>query len=204
MKYIYTDTALCNLFRPSLCKSYPVFFKYHMDSANQIVINEGQWTAGVNMALDLICNERTESVNIKDIQCGIVRNDVLKYNIKKLSEFEFIGFTYDGRIASPIIDFDDGVINLNYISGRFVGIPTILYKLNNNAQFIYRKFVASRKVGVIGTYRFDVIADYLGLTGRSDRNLKIINDNLNQLKQYNLIKFTSECTLSSCKITRLF
>lgn len=202
MKYLITDTGFCQLLRPigKSTKEYTLFDKVHY---NMLSYKSGKWTAKLHQVLDILYNERTTTINIKDLKYSYIRPYKLKEYINYISEFEFVGLRYGITIKSPIIGFDDETVILHNRMEKVTSIPTKLYYLRYNSQFLYRHFFSQQWNGEKRTFNIQVLINYLDLRWAKNHQEDLILSYINELENANLIKYRPESSKKHLKIVKI-
>lgn len=203
LNYILSDIGFNNLLRPIKNGERPISFVYKSPPYNNIKIKQGMWSDKMHLVLDLLYNQKTSTIEYKNLNNNIIRNDKLKIYLKKITEFEFIGRRDDRTITSPIIKIIDKTIHINYKPIRLIKIPIIIYNLNSNSQFLYRRFVSHRWDNTNGIYDIKNLIKYLNLRGRYNDNKKNVLKYLNELSYMGLIHMIGFSDFSKVKITKL-
>ena len=158
MNYLITDTGFCQLLRPiGKNEGYSL---YHDVNYNMLTVKSGKWNAKLHQVLDIIYNEGSTIIKVKDLK---FRQDRLKYFIRSISEFQFVGQRYGRTIKGPIIGFDGETVVLHLRLEKRTSIPMSLYSLRYDSQFLYRHFFSQLWTGKTGIFDMQVLIRYLGL-----------------------------------------
>ena len=201
MTFIYTDSGFSHLLRPLKNNNEcPVSFVYNSPPYNNLMVKEGSWTAQMHLILDLLYNQKTTIIHYNNLKNNhIIRNDKIKFNLKKIASFNFVGNRYNKITLSPIIEFKYNIIKLNFKPIRYIKIPIRLYNLSPNSQFLYRRFFTS---SLFGFYRYKTFIEYLNLKDKHHVNTQNVKKYLTELKETNLIMLSHLNDQLRVKVTK--
>ncbi|MHA2277178.1 MAG: hypothetical protein ACXAC2_15495 [Candidatus Kariarchaeaceae archaeon] len=199
-----TDSGFSYVLRPIINKpryklKYPMQFIYQHKPYNNLVVKRGIWTAKHHMILDTLYDRSGGKMNIKGLKSSYpYLKKWRKYQIEKMileiADFDFIASKDNRTIVGPILHYKKGIVTFNHGLNKKVTIPHRLYKLSDNAQFLYRRFFVYKKRGATVNINFDTLIEYLNLTAEKHHSRARILGYLNELKSVGLLnKLREKC-----------
>jgi hypothetical protein len=216
--YNITDIRLCQLLRPIKNKPQKKITFYGKEftdkKKNWILYISGQWSARMHMILDFIVDYRKTEFAFKELRnrYPYLKKKYFNYTIKniieEIAQFKFRGVHYYLNMDKPVFDIIEidkkrVSLSMNMKPKKMIRIPHSLYDLNDNAQFIYRKFFAHLPKNKDGNYHYKSFENYLGLDDKRHGSKNKIDGYLNELETNCFIKIQNTTRFPYINILKL-